>query len=225
MSARSMRKLKTCSLDDMIRDGVAALLAKRLASAPRLPGAFDRWTRRRIEEETMAKVAALLESGDPAECCYQNLIREINSEAEVGVLLANGLAGPDELRSMCIEPGVSGELFCEVERIAPVMFVDEPGRTHGDADLLRASLQVRYNRARLASDVSELIMRFFFDSADSASDMTNAMRSMFYEFHEGSIRRRFGLGALLDEREMHDLSIMVSELIDRARYQRSPGVD
>lgn len=224
MNANSTKTLRTNTLEDTIREAVSTLLSNLVADEASLLGGLDGWTQRRVVTEISAKVNAVLESSDPARHCYQDLIRDIDSEAQMGVLLANSLIGPDDLRHLCIEPGVSGELYSEMERIAPVIFAAELEQADGDLDLVWESVQAQYDRSRLEADVSELIMRFFLDSADSAHDMTNALRSMFYEFHEAGIRRQLDMASLLDEREMHDLVIMVSELIYGAGLERSSRV-
>lgn len=216
MNARLNTRHEPRSFDDVVRDTVSTLLSKLIADKSSPLGGLDRWTQRRMVAEITAKTNHVLASSDPIEHCYQNLIREIDSEAEMGVLLANDLLGSDALRQMCDDPGVSGELYREHKRIAPIMFADEYARWNGDLDLVWASVQARYDRSYLEAEVSELIMRFLIDDADVAHDMSNALRSMFYAFREDGIRRQLDMPSLLDEREMRDLSIMVSELVARA---------
>lgn len=71
----------------------------------------------------------------------------------------------------------------------------------------------RYDRARLDAEVSEHIIHFFVDSAESARDMSNLLRLMFYSFHEDRLRRLLGMSSLLSQREIHNLEIVVSELV------------
>jgi hypothetical protein len=215
MNIRLHTKSETRNFDDVVRDAVAALLTRRMADESSLLGKLDRWTRNRIAADISAKTDLVLEAGNPVEYCYQNLIREIDVEAEMGVLLANDMLCPVALKEMINDPGVSGELYREMERIAPVMFEDEYKHSNG-LDLVWSTVQAGYDRAHLEAEVSELIMRFLMDSADSTRDMSNALRSMFYAFHEDGIRRQFDMNSMLEEREMHDLFIMVSELIQRA---------
>jgi len=216
MIARLKTDSHSNTLDHLIREAVTTMLFQLIADEASPIGGLDRWSQRRIVSEITAKTRLVLESADPVEHCYQNLIREIDAEAEMGVLLANDMLGPDSLKAMCEDPGVSGELYREMERIAPVMFASEYERSNCDLDLVWASVQSRYDRARIESETSELIMQFLMDNADHTYDMSSALRSMFYSFHEDGIRRQFELGSLLDEREMHDLFIMVSDLMDRA---------
>ena len=120
----------------------------------------------------------------------------------MGVLLANEITGPESLQRMCADPGVSGELYREMKRFAPVMFADEYERSNADLDLVWASVQARYDRARLESEASELIMQFMLDSAEHTHDMSSALRSMFFSFHEDGIRRQFSLPSLLGRRRL-----------------------
>jgi hypothetical protein len=204
------------TLDELIIEAVTKMLSGQIADKSSPIGGMDRWTQQRIVAEITEKTRRVLESADPVEHCYQNLIREIDLEAETGVLLANEELGSDSLKLMCEDPGVSGELYLEMERIAPVMFADEYARSNADLDLVWAAVQARYDRARLESEASELIMQFLIDSAEHTHDMSSALRSMFFSFQEDGIRRQFSLPALLDERETRDLVIMVSDLVDRA---------
>lgn len=216
MNANTEAETEPSSISHTVRKAVTTLMFDLIADEASLLGGLDRWTQRRVVADVMAKTQLVLESGDPVEHCYQNLIREIDFEAEMGVLLANSVVGPDALKKLCDDPGVSGELYKEMVRIAPIMFPDEHEHSNGDLDLVWASVQARYDRARLEAEVSELVMQFLVDSSESAGDMSAALRSMFYAFHEDGVRRQFDMSSLLDDREMRDLFIMVSELIDRA---------
>lgn len=211
------------TLDQLVIDAVTTMLSERIADRSSPMGGMDRWTQQRIVAEITEKTSQVLESSDPVEHCYQNLIREIDLEAETGVLLANRVLGSDSLKLMCDDPGVSGELYRDMERIAPVMFADEYERSNADLDLVWAAVQAKYDRARLESESSELIMQFLIDSAEHTHDMSSALRSMFFSFHEDGIRRQFSLPSLLDERETRDLLIMVSGLVDRAAKHDRPS--
>ena len=68
----------------------------------------------------------------------------------------------------------------------------------------------------LDASVSEIVMRFLLDCADTADDMSKALRSMLYSYHEDTVRHVCDLPALLDERESRDLMIMVFELEKRS---------
>lgn len=211
------------SLDQLVIEAVTTMVSEQIANKSSPIGGMDRWTQQRIVAEITDKTNRVLASADPVEHCYQNLIREIDLEAETGVLLANKVLGPEFLMLMCDDPGVSGELHHEMKRIAPVMFADEYERSNADLDLVWAAVQARYDRARLESETSELIMQFLIDSAEHTHDMSSALRSMFFSFHEDGIRKQFSLPALLDERETRDLLIMVSDLVDRAGRHDRPS--
>lgn len=216
MNASNDNEPSRFSTDEAVRSAIAAYVDELEASGSSPLNSLDRWTRRRIFAETSAKTKLVLDAGDRVEHCYQNLIREIDIEAEMGVLLANRLGGPNALRAMCEDPGVSGELLRKMDRIAPGMFTDEFEHSNGDLDLVWATVQARYDRARFEAETSGLMMAHFLDDDASVSDMTSALRSMFYSFHEECTRRQFDMTSLLDQREAHELYIMVSELMKRA---------
>ena len=98
------------SIADAARARIATYLYQVYASDDGLLGDLDRWTQRRITEENMAKLALVFESDDPAEACYRDLIREIDTEAETGIFLARHDAVARHLQRVVDEPGVSGEL-------------------------------------------------------------------------------------------------------------------
>jgi len=49
-----------------------------------------------------------------------------------------------------------------------------------------------------------------------AQDMSDALRSLMYAFHEDTARQQCGLPALLDEQRARELSVMVAQLGTRA---------
>jgi hypothetical protein len=53
-------------------------------------------------------------------------------------------------------------------------------------------------------------------NSDAAEDMAAALRSLMYPFHEHAARHQCKLPSLLDERQAHELMIMVSQLEKRA---------
>lgn len=216
MNANIDSKPELSAFADMIRESVFTLLFNLMAEKSGLLGRLDQCSQRRVLDDMMAKTELVLESRDPAEHCYENLIREIDCEAEMGVLLADKAVGPDALERVCEEPGVSGELRHQMERIAPIMFPDEYKHSDCDLDIVWASVQALYDRARLDAEVSEHIMEFFVDTAGSVRDMTDGLRSTFYAFHEDGIRRQCDMSSLLDEHEMRGLAVLVSKLIARA---------
>ena len=166
----------------------------------------------------MAKLALVFEAKDPAEACYSDIIRELDAEAASGIYLASPNALARHLQRVIDEPGVSGELHRTIEKIAPVVFGDEAAHSASDFDLVWVSIEARHERAHVDATVSEIIMSHILDSADTASDMSNAIRALQYSFHEDEIRQRCGLPRLLDDRDAHDLMIMVTELAKRSSH-------
>jgi len=204
------------SIADAARARVATYLYQVYASDDGLLGDLDRWTQRRITEENMAKLALVFESDDPAEACYRDLIREIDTEAETGIFLARHDAPSRHLQRVVDEPGVSGELHREIEAIAPVIFADEAAHSAEDLDLVWVTVQACHDRAHVDAMVSEIIMSHLMDDADAARDMSNAMRALQYSFHEDVVRRRCDLPRFIDDRDERDLMIMVTELAKRS---------
>ena len=204
------------SIADAARARVATYLYEVYAADDGLLGSLDRWTQRRITEENMAKLSLVFESDDPAEACYGDLIREIDTEAETGIYLASADAGPRHLRRVVDEPGVSGELGSAMDAIAPTLFADELTHSDGELDLVWVTIEARHDRAHVDARVSEIIMTHLLDDANTARDMTNAIRALQYSFHENVVRRRCELPRLLDDRDERDLVIMVTELAKRS---------
>jgi hypothetical protein len=181
-----------------------------------LLGDLDKWSQRCITEENMAKLALVFESDDPAEACYGDLIREIDAEAESGIYLARPHSSARHLHSVVDEAGVSGELHRDITTVAPIMFGDEAAHSTEDLDLVWVTIEARHDRAHLDAMVSEIIMSHLLDDADAARDMSEGIRALLYSFHEDEARSRCELPRLLDERNMHDVLTMVTELIKRS---------
>ena len=208
--------LSRFSIADAARARVATYLYKVYASDSGLLGNLDRWTQRQITEENMAKLALVFESDDPAEACYRDLIRELDTEAESGIYLARQGSPARHLKRVIDEPGVSGELYREIDTIAPVAFPDETAHSTEDLDLVWVTVEARHDRAHVDAAVSEIIMGHLMDDAEGARDMSNAIRALQYAFHEDVVRHRCELPRLLDERDERDLVIMVSEMAKRS---------
>ena len=208
--------LSRFSIADAARARVATYLYRVYASDDGLLGNLDRWTQRRITEENMAKLALVFESDDPAEACYGDLIRELDTEAETGIYLARTGSPAEHLRRVIDEPGVSGELFREIDTIAPIVFPDETAHSVEDLDLVWVTVEARHDRAHVDATVSEIIMSHLLDDAEAGADMSGALRALQYAFHEDVVRRRANLPRLLDDRDERDLVIMVSELAKRS---------
>lgn len=204
------------SVADAIQARISSYLYQVYANDDGLLGDLDRWTQRRITDENMAKLALVLESDDPSEACYRDLIREIDTEAETGIYLVGADADDRHLRQLADDPGISGELGLDMERIAPVVFSDETRRSVDDLDLVWITIRAYHDRAHVDATVSEIIMSHFIDDADTAHEMADAMRALQYSWHEDFVRRQCDLPQIIDERETRDLMIMVTELARRA---------
>ena len=215
MIASTTMSDKRLSVADVARAEVATYLYELFASDDGLLANLDRWTQRRITEENMAKLALVFESDDPAESCYRDLIREIDTEAEYGIYLASPDSDSRHLRAIIDEPGVSGELADRMGQIAKTMFPDELAHSDDDLDLVWITIQARHDRAHVDAQVSMIIMNHISRDADMSVDMVNAMRSLQYGHHENVVRRCCDLDQITDDRDERDLMIMVSELATR----------
>lgn len=204
------------SLFDAMRARITSYLDDIYLEDEGMLGELDRWTQHRITEENIAKLSLVLNSNDPAEACYKDLIREIDTEAETGIYLVTPGSPSSHLRRLADEAGVSGELRADITVIAPIVFADVgPNRTD-DLKQVWITIEATHARAHVDADVSEIIMGYFLDDADGACDMSNALRALQYSFHEDAVRRRCQLPCILNDRDSHDLAIMVDELAKRS---------
>jgi hypothetical protein len=199
-----------------VRDAVRNFLNDRFECSDSPLSRLDRWSQQRIRVENEAKLELVLESDDPIEHCYQNLIREVDIEAESGIFLATPAANAAQLRRLAGESGISGRLYQQLPAIAPVLFADELAHSNDNLDLVWVTIEARYDRANLDAEVSELILMSLLEEEDAAADMTDALRAMLYTFHEDLARRRCELPRLLNDRATRHLVKMVSELSERA---------
>ena len=213
------------SLPDAIRARVSAYLGQVYVEDEGLLGNLDRWTQRRITGENLAKLELVLKSDDPAEACYRDLIREIDTEAETGIYLVQSDSTRRHLHRLLDEPGVSGEMHAEVDAIASIVFADETEQSANDLNRVWLTIHATHDRAHVDATVSEIIMSFFLDDADTVRDMSNAMRALQYSFHEDIVRRRCDLPPVLDDRDSRDLLIMVNELEKRSGSYRARVAD
>lgn len=204
------------TLADRIRSDVTSYLYEAFSREESPLSNLDRWTQRRITSENLAKVALVLESDDSVEHCYENLIREVDTEAEAGVFLVRPGTRHPVLKSMIGESGVSAKLYQQIDVIAPKLFADELAHSNENLDLVWVTIQARHDRAVVDAKVSEIIMKHLLDSTDSAKDMTAALRSLLYAFHEDLARRQCELALVLNDRATRDLVMMVTELAERA---------
>ncbi len=216
MSTVNHRDIPKFSIAEAARARVATYLYQVYANDDGLLGDLDRWTQRRITEENMAKLALVFESDDPAEACYRDMIREIDTEAVSGIYLAGTASTERHLQRVVDEPGVSGDLHLAIEAIAPTVFPDELAHSGDGLDVVWVTIQARHDRAHVDAMVSEIIMSHLLDDVNAARDMSNAIRALQYSFHEDVVRRRCDLPRILDDRDERDLVIMVTELAKRS---------
>lgn len=207
---------RNTDISTTIRNEVVTYLYDVFTSEEGTLASLDRWTRRRVMDENVAKIALVLEADDPEEHCYQNLVREIDTEAETGIFLAKQEADRAELCELASDPGVSGRLHEQMQKIAPVMFADELAHSYRDMDLVWVTIHASYDRAKVDATVSEIILTHLTDDGPGVTDMSSAMRSLLYSFHEDLVRRLTGLPQIIDEGSTRELVLMVSELADRA---------
>ena len=201
---------------EAINADVSRYLYESFSAEDGLLAGLDRWTQRRITLENLAKIELVLEAEDAVEHCYQNLIREIDSEAQSGIYVVGKHVSDTALNRLASEPGISGQLFREVATIAPRIFPDELAHSDDQLDLVWVTILARFQRARVEAEVSRIAMGHLMRDTDIAMDMADAVRTLMYGFHEDVSRRQGGLPLLLNERETRELVLMVSELEKRA---------
>jgi len=195
---------------------VSGILYEAFSAENGLLANVDRWTQRRVTLENLAKIELAHAAGDAVEYCYQNLIREIDSEARTGIFLVSRTSTDRSLRTLVHDPGISGELGSAVAYMAPTLFSDELAHSNDQLDLVWVTIRARFERARVDAQVSAAALGILMQDADIAQDMTDALRSMMYAFHEHVARQRCGLPALLDEQRARELAVMVAQLETRA---------
>ena len=166
--------------------------------------------------ENLTKIELAHASEDPVEYCYQNLIREVDAEAQTGIFLVGKTAADPSLDLVENEAGVSGELKDQLAYVAPALFADALAHSDDQLDLVWVTIRARFERARVDAEVSKIAMGILMQDADVAQDMADALRSLMYPFHEYATRQQCQLPPLLDERQARELTIMVSQLEKRA---------
>ena len=207
---------KRYSLSETIHAEVSRFLYQAFTADSGLLSNVDRWTQRRVTMENLTKIELAHASEDPVEYCYQNLIREIDAEAQTGIFLVGKDTADTSLGILANEPGVSGKLRNEVAYIAPVLFADALAHSNDQLDLVWVTIRARFERARVDAEVSRIAMGILMQDADVANDMADALRSLMYPFHEYAARHQCDLPPLLDEHQARELTIMVSQLEKRA---------
>ena len=201
---------------EMLDDAVTDHLEGRFDSDGAMRVYLDRWTRQRIALENRAKLDLVLEAEDPVEHCFQNLIREIDSEAEPGIFLSTPAGLAATLCRLSGEESMSGQLHLTLPTIAQFVFPDEFEHSKHDLDLVWVAINARYDRANLDAEISELILMHLMGAEEHASDMADALRTVFYAFHEARIRRRFELPQIMDVKASRHLTARVTQLTRRA---------
>ena len=207
---------KRYSRFEAIHAAVSRFLYEAFSTEGGLLSNVDRWTQRKVTLENLTKIELAHAADDPVEYCYQNLIREIDSEARTGMFLVHRDSIDPSLRQLANEPGISGELQGAVADMAPVLFADALAHSNERLDLVWVTIRARFERARVDADVSTIAMGTLMQDADIAADMAGALRSLMYAFHEDAARRQCGLPALLDDRRARELDVMISQLEIRA---------
>lgn len=177
---------------------------------------LDRWTQRRVTVENLAKIELAHAADDPVEHCYQNLIREIDTEARTGIFLVGKNNVEASLSLLANEAGVSGGLKDEVAYVAPILFADALAHSDDQLDIVWVTIQANFERARVDAEISRIALGILMKDVDVADDMAAALRSLMYAFHEHATRYQCNLPALLDERQARELMIMVAQLEIRA---------
>ena len=217
---------KRYTLTEAIRADVSARLYDAFSAEDGALSNLDRWTQRKVAFENLAKIDLTLEADDPVEYCHQNLIREIDSEAEYGIYLFNDAIAREQLVTLTDDAGISGDLGLDIDAVAPTLFADEFAHSDESLDLVWITIRARYGRARIDALASEVIMGFLLDDAEIAGDMSHALRAMLYSSHEDVTRRLCGLDPQLRERGSKEIAMMVSELRDRAGdyYRRADEI-
>lgn len=216
MISVNRRETKSHTLPEAVQAAIAEHLYGVYNDSDGLIGRLDRWTQQRITDENLAKVLLVLEADEPAEACYRDLVREIDTEARAGIYLARQGARLNHLQHVTSEPGVSGQLYKDIATIAAALFPDETARSSDELDLVWVSVQACHDRAHLDASVSTIIMNFLMDDADAVNDMTSVMRALMYTYQENEVRQRCELPVLLEEIEIRDLRTMVTEMRQRS---------
>ena len=199
-----------------LQESVTHYLDDRFSCGSLMAALDDPSLQRVIARESSAKIALAIASDDAAEFTYQNLIREIDKEANFGIFLASPAGNAARLRRLDGDTGEYGKLHELIARIAPVMFAEEYFRSGGKIDEVLVAINSRYDQANLEAEVSELLLIHLLDDEDEASDRTDELRALFYACHEEQVRRRLDLPPAHNERAVRRLADRIRNLTDRA---------
>jgi hypothetical protein len=181
---------KRYSSSEGIHAEVSRFLYEAFTADDGLLSNVDRWTQRRVTMENITKIELAHASIDPVEYCYQNLIREIDAEAQTGIFLVGKADAGESLGGLTNEPGVSGELKDRVAYIAPILFADALAHSNDQLDLVWVTIRARFERARVDAEVSRIALGILMHDEDVAEDMATALRSLMYPFHEHATRHQ-----------------------------------
>ena len=195
---------------------VAALINDHFDGSDGPVARLDRWTRQCIAVENQARLSRILKSADPVEACVATLIRDIDREAEFGIYLATPAGNAAQLNRLTGEPAMSGRLFQYLSVVAPVMFQRERALEPERPELVWSTVEARYERASLDSDVAELILLSLLDDEEEVADLVDSLRARFYAYHEDRVRRRCRLPHLLDAGTTRTLHTDIAALRERA---------
>jgi hypothetical protein len=207
---------KRHSLSETTRAAVSRSLHEAFTADDGPLSDLDRWTQRKVTLENLAKIELAFAADEPVEHTYQDLIREIDTEARSGIFLVGRDHAEASLEILANEAGVSGELKDEVATVAPILFADALAHSDDQLDIVWVTIQADYQRARVDAEISRIAMGILMNDPDSAQDMAAALRSLLYAFHEHATRHQCNLPTVLDERRARELMIMVAELERRA---------
>lgn len=216
MDAVKNGKRGSKSLVDQVSTKVREFLDSVFDADSGFLGHIDPWTQRRIMKGNLGKVALVMADAEPEEACFRDLVREIDTEARSGMFLAGRQGEMDHLRLVVAEPGVSGELYREMDRIAPIYFADAVARSTKGSDMVPVAIRAGHDRAYVDASVSEITISFLVRDSQRVLDMLAGMRAMQYTFHEDVLRNRIEMPLLLSKVARDDLRTMVGELALRS---------
>ncbi len=182
-----------------LRNDVAAYLDEAFAGGRAGDSYPDRWTQHRIIADSTDKLEQINSSDDPVACCYGYLVREIDTEAESGIYLVGEHAESQTLRELATDASISGLLGGTI-----------------DCESEFEALKHRYARANIEAGVSEALMKRLAAGTEYVADMSTAIRSLMYAYHEDTARDAMSLPRIIDSKASIELTAMVSNLRIRA---------
>jgi hypothetical protein len=199
-----------------LQESVTHYLDDRFSCGTLMPALGIPSSQRITALESGAKLELAMASDDPVEFTYQNLIREIDTEAKFGIFLASPAGNAAQLRRLNGDAGGLGQLHQLIAEIAPVLFSKEYYGSGRQLHQVLIAINSRYDRANLEAEVSELILMHLLDDEDEASDRADKLRALFYACHEERVRRRFDLDAVQSARAAQRLANDIRNLTERA---------